>query len=76
MNGSQYFGRSGGSLASIASSGKNAAIGGPSCGSAGGCVSPYVCGKTGQALPSVNSQPYTPTYLDIYPPLACPAPHG
>ena len=71
MNGSQFFGRSGGSLAAMASSGQSGAVGGPSCGSAGAGTSPLICANPGQPLPSVTSQPYVPSANDVFPAPAC-----
>ncbi len=65
MNGNNFFGRSGGSLASIASSGISATTGGASCGSAGGTISPYVCALPGQGIQSVTNQTYTPSQADL-----------
>ena len=65
MSGSQFFGSSLGSLASMASSGQAGTYGGPSCGSAGAGASPFVCGQPLQGMPSVSSQPYTPGPSDF-----------
>ena len=71
MSGSQFYGMSGGNLASIATSGMSGPTGGPSCGSAGAGRSPYVCGQPNKPLPSVTSQPYIPGPKDIVGPNDC-----
>ena len=69
-----FFGQSGGSLAAIASSGRPAAAGAPSCGSAGAGRSPFVCGQPLHVLPTVDDQPYVPGVFDMSTAPNCPVP--
>ena len=75
MSGSQYFGSSGGSLTTMATSGQNGSDGGPSCGTAGVGASPSVCGQAGQGIPTVNSQVYVPSTADMASPVTCKITH-
>jgi hypothetical protein len=71
MNGSQFFGRSGGSLASTATSGQSGSTGGPACGSADNGASTAICSGAGQMNITVNSQPYSPSLADMITPPTC-----
>jgi len=71
MTGSQFFGRSGGSLASIASSGQAVVTGGPACGNSPGTKSAFVCGLSSSLIQTVNYQSYVPSPRDISPQPAC-----